>query len=288
MLDYCVLVCGRDVGFLCLGLWKRCWITVSWFVEEMLDYCVLVCGRDVGFLCLGLWKRCWIPVSWFVEEILDSCVLVCGRDVGFLCLGLWKRCWIVLSLFVDEMFYYCVLVCGIYVELLCFGLWKRCWITVFWFVEEILDYWVWFVEEILDYCVSVWRRNIRLAQNEKPRVALWQNNFKELLVVKAMKIFSIFDTDSILYFSLWKPMNADWIWLVTAIDVICLWLITTPFIGLRIKIDIHLGDVQVHQPIHTSLVCVPWRKLACFATNSCLNLVYTLSKITLLSKTLLA
>ena len=73
---------------------------------------------------------------------------------------------------------------------------------MFWFVEEILDYCVWFVEEILDYCVSVWRRNIRLAQNEKPRVALWQNNFKELLVVKAMKIFSIFDTDSILYFSL--------------------------------------------------------------------------------------
>ena len=64
---------------------------MSWFVKEMLDYCVLICERHIGLLCLGLCKRYWITVSWFVKDILDSCVLVCGRDVGFLCLGLWKR-----------------------------------------------------------------------------------------------------------------------------------------------------------------------------------------------------
>ena len=59
-----------------------------WFVEEMLNYCVLVCGRDVGLLCLSNLKRCFIPTvfwfrkrfellcstRWFVEEILDYCV----------------------------------------------------------------------------------------------------------------------------------------------------------------------------------------------------------------------
>ena len=64
ILNYCVLACERDIGLLCLGLWKRCWITVSWFVEEIMDYC-----------------------CWFVEEILDYCVLVNRRDFGLLCLS---------------------------------------------------------------------------------------------------------------------------------------------------------------------------------------------------------
>ena len=45
MLDYCVLVNRRDVELLCFGLWKRYWITVFWFVEEILDYCVSVCSK---------------------------------------------------------------------------------------------------------------------------------------------------------------------------------------------------------------------------------------------------
>ena len=65
---------------------------MSWLIEEMLDYCVLVNGKDVLLLCLGLWKNCWIVLSLFVDEMFYYCGLVCGRDVGLLCFGLWKRC----------------------------------------------------------------------------------------------------------------------------------------------------------------------------------------------------
>ena len=81
VLDICMPLTVRCVGYLYLIVWQVCWISISHCMAGVFYICMPLTVRCVGYLYLIVWQVCLISMYHCLAGVLDIYVPLYGRWV---------------------------------------------------------------------------------------------------------------------------------------------------------------------------------------------------------------